>query len=634
MTVSSLARRDNPGVRDDVNRENSTLVDQMRGLFNAPTFVYHDDMTRARLLLLGHYPAPVKAADADPYHNRSRHNVRKSLRMEDAQLGFVDVIPLCVVGGVENFDRSASAEFLGKSCDGALACVGFARRIVALLDAMSPDLGVPVAYVCGDVPRDALVLADAREQLGFTRGEAITEGVFLCTTTRCGRNFLLHEGGPHPVAHHYNPTNKTIHRFYRDMRKLDVLMNIPKEVFEGGVIALRGWVSSELCEVDALHIVRGIEVRGALGLTETGSWPYDICGMSAVAWERTEIWEAFGDFCGQYGSSGDRLEVVRTGSFDSHLVDGKFTAKPYECDVCEAEFAQKANLFVHMRVHTGDKPFECSVCAKTFSQAGNLSGHMRRHKGERPFTCYVCEKTFIDSGSLSCHLRVHTGDRPYKCGDCDKRFARTHHLSSHQRTHTGERPYKCGVCQLSFATTWVLSQHGLVHTGERPHKCSVCSRNFTHSSHLIQHMRTHSGERPYKCDVCNQSFIASNVLLSHMRTHSGERPYTCNTCHQSFSQSSGLRRHVRTHSGEKPYKCTLCEMTFASGGGLHTHIRTHTGERPYPCTQCQKSFSQTSTLSAHMRTHTGERHKCAHCFASFASSGNRAKHERTQHQHV
>lgn len=72
--------------------------------------------------------------------------------------------------------------------------------------------------------------------------------------------------------------------------------------------------------------------------------------------------------------------------------------------------------------------------------------------GEKPHGCDQCSATFADKSELEIHKRCHSGcffniiflrinnilgEKPFKCNFCSASFARKNYLDVHERHHTG-----------------------------------------------------------------------------------------------------------------------------------------------------------------------------------------------------
>ena len=123
-----------------------------------------------------------------------------------------------------------------------------------------------------------------------------------------------------------------------------------------------------------------------------------------------------------------------TGDGEDLQSQSQQSEKSYHCKLCSKSFSAYSSLYVHNRIHTGQRPYSCKYCGKKFTHASGLKRHVRCHTGERPYPCPICPSAFADRGALRSHIRTHTGERPYKCNWCGKTYTQPSSLKVHKRT--------------------------------------------------------------------------------------------------------------------------------------------------------------------------------------------------------
>ncbi|KAL7845097.1 hypothetical protein AOLI_G00232890 [Acnodon oligacanthus] len=101
--------------------------------------------------------------------------------------------------------------------------------------------------------------------------------------------------------------------------------------------------------------------------------------------------------------------------------------KLYPCIHCGKTFADLSHCKSHEKTHAGEGPYRCSQCGVSFTFLHSFQNHQKEHSREpsaalKPYQCSYCNKQFATKATLIIHSRIHTGERPYQCCFCDQAF--------------------------------------------------------------------------------------------------------------------------------------------------------------------------------------------------------------------
>ncbi|XP_064548509.1 transcription factor grauzone [Drosophila montana] len=252
-----------------------------------------------------------------------------------------------------------------------------------------------------------------------------------------------------------------------------------------------------------------------------------------------------------------------------------------EC--CNNRYKKRTLYVDHLHYHKDPQYFSCQPCRKSFLNRNSQDMHMLRfHSDQQQLVhqCAICEARFAKKFLLTMHIKGHKGtERTEACETCGKSFRTKLELTAHiKRMHTSDfTPVICDICGVHFRSkaNFLIHKKALHPDGPVAEvQCNLCSRWLRDERSLRKHLARHDdrdGDNKYRCLLCSAEKASRVALSSHMRYHHSAKRHSCTLCGKEFKLPRALAEHMATHTGIDLYSCPFCTRTFKSHANMHNH---------------------------------------------------------------
>ncbi|XP_013199614.1 zinc finger protein 182 isoform X2 [Amyelois transitella] len=298
----------------------------------------------------------------------------------------------------------------------------------------------------------------------------------------------------------------------------------------------------------------------------------------------------------------------------------------YCCIECPVRYLDKAELELHLCMHTKEYRYLCGICGKGLKRKEHLDRHTMEHDETRPFVCTDCGKGFKRKEHLNIHMAVHRGDKTHSCGICGRTFSRKDHVQKHLQTHSKEllvglepdspgsedtgvkneamdydSTFEDSADVINYEQSQDVDPMDITsHLSVSPHKsgeeirypCYYCEKTYKIKSHLQAHLQTHvDNEEMHEAlaqlapdNPGNSQWLPFNgagypqlstgLLIPRPppKPPKDPRPHNCDICDKKFKRKQHLKVHMNVHLRMQPtIWCSLCNKGFYSNTQFENH---------------------------------------------------------------
>jgi hypothetical protein len=139
-------------------------------------------------------------------------------------------------------------------------------------------------------------------------------------------------------------------------------------------------------------------------------------------------------------------------------------ATNFECDICKKKFKTQSANQDHQKSHF-ERQFKCHLCGKGYLKNSALQVHILSHSNVKPYQCDMCSAEYYRKYELVNHMnKSHLHPKPQICEFCGRRyqtkFNRLRHIKAAHKDSSGLYVI-CDLCGKSYANYNSLMYHKL-----------------------------------------------------------------------------------------------------------------------------------------------------------------------------
>lgn len=241
----------------------------------------------------------------------------------------------------------------------------------------------------------------------------------------------------------------------------------------------------------------------------------------------------------------------------------------------DCKYVENLNSVLQNTIPEVSQDRECPFCKEKFRGPIEYSNHVRKHKkDEDEYRCEICNAKFAWRQSLKLHIYTHNTHKSFVCKFPGCTFA-THtarNLKGHYYTRHFIKSKKGSVNK--------LAEIGGEESNEEISDTPQIISNLEFSSIISpgtssQNVHLESFEpKTHDCNFCNQKFQSRMELNNHVRKHKKEEEYRCEICDQKFAWKQSLKTHKLTHNTELNFICHFCTYATHTLRNLQAHLNS------------------------------------------------------------